>query len=308
VTDAPLLEVRGLQKEYVTAGSWPRGAGHVVRAVDGVDFTVRSGETFGLVGESGCGKSTVARCVLRLIQPTAGDVRFLGRSVLELPPAEMRALRRDLQIIFQDPYSSLDPRMSIRASLLEPLEIHRIGTRKEREARIVELLERVGLGPSALPKYPHEFSGGQRQRIGIARALATSPQLIVADEPVSALDLSIRAQVINLMLDLQRELSLTYVFIAHDLALVRQICDRVAVMMRGRIVELAPGAELFRNPVHPYTQRLLAAIPVPDPSRRVEDTEEAPDASAERGGGEPDPEELEPPLREVAPGHFARRP
>src|SRR5438034_5617709 len=224
------------------------------------------GETFGLVGESGCGKSTVARCVLNLIRPTAGEVRFRGRNLSDRSPAEMRALRRDLQIIFQDPYSSLDPRMSIRASLLEPLEIHRIGTRREREARITELLERVGLGASALEKYPHEFSGGQRQRIGIARALATSPRLIVADEPVSALDLSIRAQVINLMLDLQRELSLTYVFIAHDLALVRQVCDRVAVMMRGRIVEQAPAEELFRNPLHPYTRRLLDAIPVPDPT------------------------------------------
>src|SRR5207244_912840 len=248
-------EVRDLRKEYVTARSWPRGSEHVVRAVDGVDFGVSAGETFGLVGESGCGKSTLARCVLNLIRPTAGEVRFSGKELLALPPAAMRALRRDLQIIFQDPYSSLDPRMSIRASLLEPLEIHRIGTRREREARITELLERVGLGASALEKYPHEFSGGQRQRIGIARALATSPRLIVADEPVSALDLSIRAQVINLMLDLQRELSLTYVFIAHDLALVRQVCDRVAVMMRGRIVEQAPAEELFRNPLHPYTRR-----------------------------------------------------
>jgi peptide/nickel transport system ATP-binding protein/oligopeptide transport system ATP-binding protein len=194
--------------------------------------------------------------------------------------------------------------MSIRASLLEPLEIHRIGTRKEQESRIIDLMQRVGMGASALSKYPHEFSGGQRQRIGIARALATNPQLIIADEPVSALDLSIRAQVINLMLDLQRELSLTYVFIAHDLALVRQVCDRVAVMMRGRIVELAPAAELFRNPRHPYTGRLLEAIPVPDPTRRMAEEEENVDVTL--AGTEIDPNELEPPLREVAPGHLAR--
>jgi ABC-type oligopeptide transport system ATPase subunit len=301
----PLLEVRGLRKEYVSAGSWPRGAAHVVHAVDGVDFEVRAGETFGLVGESGCGKSTVARCVLNLIRPTAGSVGFAGQELLALSPASMRALRRDLQIIFQDPYSSLDPRMSVRASLLEPLEIHRIGTRREREARITELLERVGLGDSALAKYPHEFSGGQRQRIGIARALATSPRLIVADEPVSALDLSIRAQVINLMLDLQRELSLTYVFIAHDLALVRQICSRVAVMMRGRIVELAPAQELFRHPLHPYTRRLLKAIPIPDPTiRTVTESSE----TDETAPADVDPAELEPPLREVTPGHFARIP
>jgi ABC-type oligopeptide transport system ATPase subunit len=218
----------------------------------------------------------------------------------------MRALRRDLQIIFQDPYSSLDPRMTVRASLLEPLEIHRIGRRREREARIAELLERVGLGASALRKYPHEFSGGQRQRIGIARALATAPQLIVADEPVSALDLSIRAQVINLLLDLQRDFSLTYVFIAHDLALVRQICSRVAVMMRGRIVELAPAGELFQTPLHPYTQRLLAAIPVPDPSARRDPETREPEEAEAAPAGEPEPGELEPPLREVRPGHFAR--
>jgi ABC-type oligopeptide transport system ATPase subunit len=299
------LEVRDLRKKYITARSWPRGAEHVVRAVDGVDFTVSAGETFGLVGESGCGKSTVARCVLNLIRPTAGEVRFEGKELRALPLAAMRALRRDLQIIFQDPYSSLDPRMSVRASLLEPLEIHRIGTRREREARITELMERVGLGPSALAKYPHEFSGGQRQRIGIARALATSPRLIVADEPVSALDVSIRAQVINLMLDLQRELALTYVFIAHDLALVRQICDRVAVMMRGRIVELAAAETLFGNPLHPYTRRLLKAIPVPDPTIPLGlDNGD----SEEPSSTEVDPAELEPPLREVAPAHFARLP
>jgi oligopeptide transport system ATP-binding protein len=306
VGEAPLLEVEGLRKEYVTSHGWPRSTAHVVRAVDGVDFQVMSGETFGLVGESGCGKSTVARCVLNLIRPTAGQVRFRGRDLSDRSPSEMRALRRHLQIIFQDPYSSLDPRMSIRASLLEPLEIHRIGTRRERESRIAELLERVGLGASALRKYPHEFSGGQRQRVGIARALATNPELIVADEPVSALDLSIRAQVINLLLDLQREFSLTYVFIAHDLALVRQICNRVAVMMRGRIVELAPAGELFARPLHPYTQRLLAAIPIPDPAARPPaDRGELSDAG-QAPTEEPEPRELETPLREVGSGHWAR--
>jgi ABC-type oligopeptide transport system ATPase subunit len=302
---APLLEVLGLRKEYVTTRGWPRSERHVVRAVDGVDFAVVPGETFGLVGESGCGKSTVARCVLNLIRPTRGDILFRGRNLSDLTPAEMRALRRDLQIVFQDPYSSLDPRMSIRASLLEPLEIHGIGSRAEREARVTDLLDRVGLGPSALRKYPHEFSGGQRQRIGIARALATAPKLVVADEPVSALDLSIRAQVINLMLELQRELSLTYVFIAHDLALVRQICDRVAVMRQGRIVELAPAAALFRDPQHPYTCRLLEAIPVPDPSRRLPDPAEPTEVVEVASEGQ-DQAELDPPLREVAPGHFAR--
>jgi peptide/nickel transport system ATP-binding protein len=304
VSEPPLLEVRGLRKEFVTAGGWPGGARQVVRAVDGVDFSVQPGETFGLVGESGCGKSTVARCILNLLKPTEGEVRFRGRTLADRKAAEMRALRRDLQIVFQDPYSSLDPRMTVRASLLEPLEIHRIGSRQEREERIEGLLERVGLGASALRKYPHEFSGGQRQRIGIARALATSPQLVVADEPVSALDLSIRAQVINLLLDLQRELALTYVFIAHDLALVRQICDRVAVMLRGRIVELAPAARLFRTPLHPYTQRLLAAIPMPDPACRL--PEEDPGGDGEATQDRIDPKELEPSLREIAPGHFAR--
>lgn len=265
---APLLEVRRLTKVFRTAGGFAGRGAREVRAVDDVSFAVVAGETFGLVGESGCGKSTVARCVLNLIRPTAGEVYFEGRDVLALSPREMRAVRRHLQIIFQDPYGSLDPRMRVRALVAEPLDIHGVGSRSERRQRVKELLERVGLGESALDKFPHEFSGGQRQRIGIARALALSPRLILADEPVSALDLSIRAQVINLMMDLQQELGLTYVFIAHDLALVRQICDRVAVMYRGRLVELASSAVLFARPLHPYTQRLLAAIPVPDPRHR----------------------------------------
>jgi oligopeptide/dipeptide ABC transporter ATP-binding protein len=268
IATAPLLEVRRLTKVFHTAGRFVGRGAREVRAVDDVSFAVMAGETFGLVGESGCGKSTVARCVLNLIRPTAGEVLFEGRDVLALAPREMRAVRRHLQIIFQDPYGSLDPRMRVRALVAEPLDIHGVGSRGERRQRVRALLERVGLGESALDKFPHEFSGGQRQRIGIARALALSPRLILADEPVSALDLSIRAQVINLMMELQQEFGLTYVFIAHDLALVRQICDRVAVMYRGRLVELAASATLFERPLHPYTRRLLAAIPIPDPRHR----------------------------------------
>jgi oligopeptide/dipeptide ABC transporter ATP-binding protein len=284
-----LLQVQNLEKHYRTRD-------HLVRAVDGVSFEVRERETFGLVGESGCGKSTVARCILRLVRPTAGEVRFEGRDLLALAGADLRRARRELQIIFQDPYSSLDPRMSVRASLLEPLEIHRAGGRAEREKRIRELMDLVGLPQSALSKYPHEFSGGQRQRIGIARALALSPKLVVADEPVSALDLSIRAQVINLMADLQRRLGLAYLFIAHDLTLVRHVCHRVAVMRRGKIVELAEAEELFRNPLHPYTRRLLEAIPVPDPHRARPPMVEEEELDV--------PEEPE--LREAAPEHWAR--
>jgi oligopeptide transport system ATP-binding protein len=256
-----LLEVRNLQKHY------PGRAGSVVKAVDGVSFDVAAGETFGLVGESGCGKSTVARCVLRLIPPTAGEVRFDGEDLLTASPPRMRELRKELQIVFQDPFSSLDPRMTVRSILREPLEIHKIGNRAAQDARVVELAQLVGLTESALSKYPHEFSGGQRQRIGIARALALSPRLVVADEPVSALDLSIRAQVINLMADLQAQFGLAYLFIAHDLTLVRHVCRRVAVMRAGKIVELADTETLFTDPRHPYTRRLLAAIPVPDPER-----------------------------------------
>jgi oligopeptide transport system ATP-binding protein len=292
----PLLEVRDLRKLYSRAGGWPNRAAHVVKAVDGVSFQVQERETFGLVGESGCGKSTVARCILRLTPPTEGQIFFDQRDLLAVKGAELRKLRRELQIVFQDPYSSLDPRMTIRATLLEPFEIHRVGTRQEREKRVRELLDLVGLGENALTKYPHEFSGGQRQRIGIARALALSPKLVVADEPVSALDLSIRAQVINLLADLQEQFGLAYLLIAHDLTLVRHVCRRVAVMRSGKIVELAEADELFNDPLHPYTQRLMEAIPVPDPHRR-----------RERGGEEEEPEEAEQPeLREVKPGHWAR--
>jgi oligopeptide transport system ATP-binding protein len=299
-----LLEVRELQKRFVSHSGWPRGRRHEVRAVDGVSFAVAAGETFGLVGESGCGKSTVARCVLRLLRPDAGEVCFDGRDVLALTPGEMRALRREMQIIFQDPYSSLDPRMRVGALVAEPLEIHGVGTRRERETRVVELLERVGLGEAARFRFPHEFSGGQRQRIGIARALALSPRLVIADEPVSALDLSVRAQVINLLMELQRDFSLTYLFIAHDLALVRRICSRVAVMVRGRIVEMARAADLFADPRHPYTRALLAAVPVPDPSRRGE-------GRGAKGEGVTETvtqATWTAPLHEVGPDHWVRAP
>jgi peptide/nickel transport system ATP-binding protein len=306
----PLLDVRDLRKLYVSHTGWPglgihmpgaeRRTGarqqHVVRAVDGVSFQVREGETFGLVGESGCGKSTVARCILRLVPPTEGRIFFRGEDLLSLKPDRLRRARRELQIIFQDPYSSLDPRMTVRAILLEPLEIHRTGTRAERERRVRELMDLVGLPHSALAKYPHEFSGGQRQRIGIARALALSPRLVVADEPVSALDLSIRAQVINLMADLQTQLGLAYLFIAHDLTLVRHVCRRVAVMYRGQIMEMAETEELFRNPLHPYTRRLIEAIPIPDPHQRGRST--PPEEPFEEGET--------PSLREVRPEHWAR--
>ncbi|MFN3652875.1 MAG: ABC transporter ATP-binding protein [Armatimonadota bacterium] len=290
----PLLDVRGLRKVYASQA----GRGHLVTAADDVSFHVLPGETFGLVGESGCGKSTVARCIMRLIEPTGGEVWFEGEELVRLNPNRLRPLRRRMQMVFQDPYSSLDPRMTIRASLLEPLEIHRVGSRAEREARVRELIGMVGLPESALAKYPHEFSGGQRQRVGIARALALSPRLVIADEPVSALDLSIRAQVINLMADLQRQLGLAYLFIAHDLTLVRHVCHRVAVMSRGRIVEIADTEALFRSPTHPYTRRLLASIPIPDPHQRDHPRPEPEAEEQETGAALP--------LVEIAPGHLAR--
>jgi oligopeptide/dipeptide ABC transporter ATP-binding protein len=241
-----------------------------VHAVDGVDFDLAPGTTLSLVGETGCGKSTTGRVVLRLIEPTAGEVRFNGEDLLALGKEELRRARRQMQIIFQDPYSSLNPRMSVLATVGEPLLLHRIVPKRELEGAVIDLLERVGLGPEDRFRYPHEFSGGQRQRIGIARALALRPKLIVADEPVSSLDVSIQAQVVNLMLDLQQEFGLAYLFISHDLSLVERISDAVAVMYLGRIVETAPAAELYAAPRHPYTEALLAAVPVPDPARRLQ--------------------------------------
>ena len=263
---APVLQVQDLKKHFVIhKGLLRRAAGHVL-AVDGVSFAIAAGETLGLVGESGCGKSTVGRAVLRLIEPTQGVIRLDGNDITHLTKAELRPYRRQMQIIFQDPFSSLDPRMSAGNIVGEPLRVHGVARGKRRIARVAELFERVGLRSAQMGNYPHQFSGGQRQRIGIARALALSPKLIIADEPVSSLDVSIQAQVLNLMMDLQRERGLAYLFISHNLAVVEHISQRVAVMYLGRIVEYADRKSLFTTPLHPYTELLLSAVPVPDPS------------------------------------------
>jgi ABC-type oligopeptide transport system ATPase subunit len=289
----PLLEVRRLTKEYTRRpGLFGRPA--MTRAVDDISFSVDQGETFGLVGESGSGKTTTGRCILRLVEPTSGEVVFRGENVLDFSRSRMRRTRREMQIVFQDPYSSLNPRMRVGAIVEEPLVIHRMGTRTERRARVEELFRLVGLDPGQMSRFPHEFSGGQRQRIGLARALALHPSFVVADEPVSALDVSIQAQVINLMMELQERFELTYLFIAHDLRLVRHICSRTAVMYLGRIVELAPTAQLFQNAQHPYTRALLSAIPVPDP-----------DVPMNRITFEPQSFDRAAPLREVSPSHWA---
>ena len=261
----PVLDVRDLKKHFPVRKGLLRTISAHVYAVDGVSFSIARGQTLGLVGESGCGKSTVARAVIRLIEPTAGEVRILGRDILSLTKAEMRTSRRQAQIIFQDPFSSLNPRMSAGEIVGEPLLVHHIGNKQERQERVAALFDRVGLRASQMNSLPHQFSGGQRQRIGIARALALDPQLIIGDEPVSALDVSIQAQVINLMMDLQEEKNLSYLFIAHDLAVVEHISHRVAVMYLGRIVEHAEKRALFSNPQHPYTEALLAAVPIPNP-------------------------------------------
>jgi oligopeptide/dipeptide ABC transporter ATP-binding protein len=260
-----LVRVSGLVKHFPVEGS-----DDVVRAVDGVSFEIFRGETLGLVGESGCGKSTVGRCLLRLIEPSAGEIDFEGRDVVTMGRRELRELRREMQIVFQDPYASLNPRMKVGDIIGEPLVIHKIGTKQERRERVGSLLKKVGLDPDYRNRYPHEFSGGQRQRIGVARTLALNPKLIVADEPVSALDVSVQAQVVNLFQDLQKEFGLTYLFISHGLAVVEHISTRVAVMYLGRIVEVASADELYRNPRHPYTQALLSAIPIPDPKQKRE--------------------------------------
>ncbi|HXW06361.1 MAG TPA: oligopeptide/dipeptide ABC transporter ATP-binding protein [Vicinamibacterales bacterium] len=288
-----LLEVRGLTKEFTRRqGLFQRPS--IVRAVDGVTFAIDGGETFGLVGESGSGKTTTGRCILRLIEPSAGEVWFKGENVLTFARQRMRQARRDMQIVFQDPYSSLNPRMRVGDIVEEPLVIHRTGPRAGRRARVEELFRLVGLDPSQLARYPHQFSGGQRQRIGLARALALNPSFIIADEPVSALDVSVQAQVVNLLMELQERLKLTYLFIAHDLRLVRHICNRVAVMYLGRIVEMGETERLFESPAHPYTQALLSAIPVPDPA-----------ATRQRIVLDPASFDRDAALREIGTGHFA---
>lgn len=268
---AKLLEVNDLKKHFpIKGGLFGKKVG-AVKAVDGISFDIKPGETLGMVGESGCGKSTTGRLILRLIEPTSGQVKFEEKDILQMSKNQMREMRKDMQIIFQDPYASLNPRMTVGSIIGEALDIHKlVQNRQEKEARVQELLEQVGLTGSHARRYPHEFSGGQRQRIGIARALAVKPKLIIADEPVSALDVSIQAQVINLLQDLQKDLGLTYLFIAHDLSVVKHISDRVAVMYLGKMVELAAKDELYSNPQHPYTQALLSAIPVADPTVKRE--------------------------------------
>jgi ABC-type oligopeptide transport system ATPase subunit len=289
----PLLEVRNLVKHFVRKNGWWQPVS-VVTAVDDISFSIEEGEMFGLVGESGSGKSTTGRCILRLIEPTSGEVRFRGEDVLAFSGERMRQARRDMQIVFQDPYSSLNPRMRARDIVEEPLIIHKLGSRAERRARVAELFGLVGLDPEHLQRYPHEFSGGQRQRIGIARALALSPALIIADEAVSALDVSIQAQVVRLMLDLQERLKLTYLFIAHDLRLVEHICTRVAVMYLGKLVEMGDTGAIFRNPMHPYTRALLSAVPMLDP-----------DAPRHRIALDPDSFDRSAPLKTVGASHLA---
>jgi oligopeptide transport system ATP-binding protein len=315
----PLLRVNELVKHFPIKGGVFSRQVDKVHAVDGVSFDIAAGETLGVVGESGCGKSTTGRCILRLIEPTAGEVWFDGRNVTAMDKEELRALARDMQIIFQDPYASLNPRMTVGAIIGEALTIHKLhqGPGEYRD-RIAELLTLVGLNPDYMRRYPHEFSGGQRQRIGIARALAVNPRLVVCDEPVSALDVSVQAQVVNLLEDLQDKLQLTYMFIAHDLSVVEHFSDRVAVMYLGRVVEIAPAKDLYANPLHPYTEALLSAVPIPDPQvkrTRIKLEGDVPSPVRPPGGCRfhtrcpiaqfPVCSTETPPLKESSPGHFA---
>jgi oligopeptide/dipeptide ABC transporter ATP-binding protein len=315
-TQDPLIEVQNLTK-YFAAGEGLFGKGlDVVKAVDDVSFTIRKGETFGLVGESGCGKSTTGRCILRLIEPTSGEVEFEGKDFLSVGKEGLRQMRRNMQIIFQDPYSSLNPRMRVGNIIAEPLVIHKVGMKAERRDRVVDLLKLVGLAPEHAERYPHEFSGGQRQRIGIARALALKPKFIVCDEPVSALDVSVQAQVVNLLQDLQEQLNLTYLFISHGLSVVEHISTRVGIMYLGKLVEVASSEEIFKNPLHPYTQALLSAIPLPDPDakrQRLPLTGDIPTPLNPPSGcrfrtrcpiAEPTCADVEQELVEIGPDHF----
>ena len=315
--NTPLVEIREVVKYYpITGGIFLRQIASV-KAVDGVSLNIMPGETLGLVGESGCGKSTLGRLILRLEEPTRGDILFQGKSILGYNPEQMRALRREMQIIFQDPFSSLNPRKNVAHIVGEPLYVHGMTDRHEREVRVLKLLEVVGLRREHMRRYPHQFSGGQRQRIGVARALALNPKLIICDEAVSALDVSIRGQVINLLQDLQEEFGLTYLFISHDLSVVEHISDRVAVMYLGKLVELADSETLYKIPLHPYTQALLSAAPIPDPKRkrnRIVLSGDVPSPIAPPSGCRfhtrcPYAKDIcsqqEPPLREVRPNHFA---
>ena len=316
-SDPVLLQARNLKKYFSAESSNYSRASQAVRALDGVSFTLREGETLGLVGESGCGKSTAARTVLRLTEPTAGEVYFRGQNLFELSHNDLRSLRKEMQIIFQDPYASLNPRKRVRDILEEPFDIHRFVDWKERNERVAWLMERVGLSADQGEKYPHEFSGGQLQRVGIARAIALHPRLVVADEPVSALDVSIRAQVINLLLDLKESMAISYLFISHDMAVVRHFCDRIAVMYLGKIVELANSTQLYSTPQHPYTEALLQAIPRMDPGskkQRLKVRGDLPSAIDPPKGcafqtrcpiSEKRCEESIPPLKEIGSGHHA---
>ena len=314
----PLLSVRQLRKHFAVRGGILSRVIDKVHAVDGVSFDIAPGETLGLVGESGCGKSTTGRCILRLIEPSSGEVWFEGADVTKMGPEKLQALRRDMQIIFQDPYASLNPRLTVGAIIGEALIIHKLApSRQAHEDRVVQLLETVGLRPDHMRRFPHEFSGGQRQRIGIARALAVEPKLLICDEPVSALDVSIQAQVINLLEDLQEQFGLTYLFIAHDLSVVEHISTRIAVMYLGRVVEIAPAQELYDTPLHPYSEALLSAVPIPDPTvkrKRIMLQGDVPNPIRPPSGchfhtrcpiARPDCAQRSPVLEEKRPGHWA---
>ena len=314
----PILSVRDLRKHFAVRGGILSRVVDKVHAVDGVSFDIAAGETLGLVGESGCGKSTTGRCILRLIEPSSGEVWFQGADVTQMNHGALQALRRDMQIIFQDPYASLNPRLTIGAIIGEALTIHNLTTsRQALEDRVVQLLETVGLQPDHMRRFPHEFSGGQRQRIGIARALAVEPKLLICDEPVSALDVSIQAQVINLLEDLQEQFGLTYLFIAHDLSVVEHISTRIAVMYLGRVVEIAPSRDLYDTPLHPYSEALLSAVPIPDPTvkrKRIMLEGDVPNPIRPPSGchfhtrcpiAKPDCAQRAPVLEEKRPGHWA---